>query len=134
MSWIAVQGVENAALEALVAARVGERMQAGKYAARDVAYIARLDRRPLPPEADIDASTLERLRMLCRSWDVDFITGTITSHRPVVGRFIVAGKKLLLPLVRMLLKDTLRKQRDFNAQVVEFLAQSSSRVGSSPMK
>ena len=127
MSWIVVDGVENSALAALTAKRVEGRMQAGKYAVRDVAYIARLDRRPLTPDADIDPQTLDKLRVLCRTWDVDFISAAITSHRPVIGRFIVALKKMLLPIVRVLLKDTLRKQRDFNAQVVELLAHSARR-------
>jgi len=126
MGWLTISGTEQPDLEETIAKRVAARMAAGAYAARDVAYIARLDRRPLGPEAQVDPQTLDQLRVLCRTWDVDFITGAITSHRPVIGRVIVAAKKLLLPIVRVLLKDTLRKQRDFNAQVVELLARRAA--------
>ncbi len=129
MSWLTIAGSAQPGLEEDLAKRVSARMAEGKYATRDVAYITRLDRRPLGPDARVDPQTLDQLRVLCRTWDVDFITGAITSHRPVIGRVIVAAKKLLLPIVRVLLKDTLRKQRDFNAQVVELLA---NRVATKP--
>ena len=78
-------------------------------------------------KADPDDPSLDKLRRLCQLWDVDLRCSGITSHRPVLGPFIVAMKKLFYPFLRVFLKDALQQQRDFNAAAVSLLADLASK-------
>ena len=65
---------------------------------------------------------LEKLRRLCQLWEVNLKPAEITSHRKVIGPLIVAVKKLVYPILKVLLKETIKQQRDFNAAAVALIA------------
>jgi len=66
---------------------------------------------------------LERLRRTAQIWDVSLKPREITSHRKVLGPFIVGIKRLIYPVLSFFLEDTLRQQRDFNAAVLRCLVE-----------
>lgn len=123
MGWIEVCGSDRAELGTEVRQRVASKISQGRFRSEDVDYIARIDRRLVEGTLNIDAVRLEKLRRLCQLWEVELKIGEITSHRKLVGPLIVACKKLLLPMLRMLFKDTLRQQRDFNAAAISLLTE-----------
>ena len=86
---------------------------------------------PVKGVLQVSNDQLEKLRRLCQVWDVDIRPGEITSHRPIIGRVIVAGKKLLFPVIRALLKNYLSQQREFNAAAISLLADLCSRNSAS---
>jgi hypothetical protein len=96
----------------------------GSIKTRDLDYLRRYELALLNNTVNLSDTQLELLRKLTASWDLKGPPLNITSHRPIVGRFIVLAKRLLFPLVRAALKDELNQQRAFNGAVVEFLAAS----------
>lgn len=107
--------------------RVSAQIKKGKYTKEDVEYVKNLDLFPLKDASNLDNEMLERLRRISEVWEVKLGYDEITSHRPVVGKLIVAVKKLIFPLVSLVLKKPLEQQRRFNAEVVSLLAKLASR-------
>jgi len=128
--WIKVCGEPATELAERVAAQVNARIASGEFARRDIEYVSTLDRRLFSGNVQMSEENFDRLRNLCRLWDIDIKVGEIRSHRPVIGPIIVAVKKVLLPILRMLLKDTIRQQRTFNGLVVETVAQIAAETSS----
>ncbi len=64
---------------------------------------------------------LEMLRSLCQIYSAGIRAGNITSHRPVIGPFIVFVKKILFRSVAALLGPSFERQREFNAGVIRLL-------------
>jgi len=132
--WLTVLGNNDETLAEKLSALVADRVQAKKYGYDDVAYIKRIDRSIVHTIADstsglsIGVVRLQKLRRLCQLWEVEVKVGEITSHRKVIGPIIVGFKRLLVPMMRILLKDTLRQQRDFNAAVILLLADLTEEV------
>jgi hypothetical protein len=58
---------------------------------------------------------------LCQIYSVDIKEREISSHRRFVGPCIVAVKKVLFKIVKVLLGPTFKHQRDFNAVTVSLL-------------
>ena len=127
MGWIMVCGEADANLEQRVASQVQGRIAAGQFAARDVEYVAGLTRPVFSGRADLDDDSLEKLRTLCKMWDVDIRPATITSHRKLRGPLIVKCKQVFFPLLRVLLKDFIAQQREFNATAITLLAKVSAQ-------
>ena len=125
MTWLKVCGAEREDIAHELEGAVAAKISAGKFRAADVEYIARIDRGLVDGALEVSDSRLEMLRRLCRLWEVDLKAGEISSHRKILGPFIVAFKRLLLPMVRALFKDTLRQQRDFNAAAIAMLTELS---------
>jgi len=123
VSWIDVCGKDRADIALQVSQQVTDKIGAGKFRTEDIEYIARVDRRLVDGTLTVSDARLEKLRRLCQLWEVDLKAGEISSHRKIIGPLIVAFKKLLLPIVRVLFKDTLRQQRDFNAAAISLLAE-----------
>ena len=124
-SWLKVCGATQFQLEKTLSDQVVNRIAAGNYAARDVNYIAQFPISLTSGALTVTDLQLEKLRRLCQLADVQLTPARITSHRPYIGPIIVAAKKLLFSILAVLLKDTLRKQRDFNAAVIAFLTTPS---------
>ena len=127
MGWIMVCGEADANLEQRVASQVQGRIAAGQFAARDVEYVAGLTRPVFSGRADLDDDSLEKLRTLCKMWDVDIRPAAITSHRKFLGPLIVKCKQVFFPLLRVLLKDFIAQQREFNATAITLLAKVSAQ-------
>jgi hypothetical protein len=124
-SWLNIRGKDAPDIAEALEQSVNAKVAAGKFRREDIEYIARIDRQLVKGTLDVSDSRLEKLRRLCQLWEVDLKAGEITSHRRIIGPFIVAFKKLLLPMVRVLFKDTLRQQRDFNAATISLLTELS---------
>ncbi|WP_337103799.1 class I SAM-dependent methyltransferase [Paenibacillus sp. YIM B09110] len=60
------------------------------------------------------------LGLVNRLWNVN-PEHEITSHRQVVGKFIVFGKKVMRKVLRWYVSNTFHKQREFNASVTRTL-------------
>ena len=76
----------------------------------------------IPKDLEISSERLEKLRRLCQLWEVDIHMGELKSHRKIIGRVIVGIKKLIFPIIRFMLKDLIREQRDFNAASIRLFA------------
>ena len=124
-SWLIVGGSADPLLQQRCEQAVAEKIAAGKYKQGDIDYLRRIDLSPVKGALQISDSQLEKLRRLCQLAEVELVPARISSHRPIVGSLIVAAKKVLFSVLKVLMKDTLRKQRDFNAAVISFLAESA---------
>jgi len=121
--WLTVLGERDEVLAARLGERVEARVRAGELTARHIADVAKMNLSPTKGSLVIPTVTLERLRRLCQLWDVDLRPAReITSHRRFIGPVIVAAKRLLFPIVRFFMQDTLRQQREFNATAIALLA------------
>jgi hypothetical protein len=114
-------GVTSEALASEITAAVSDKIARGTYSAGEVVGIAGHRLRSLDPRARLSEARLEQVRTLCRLWEVDLRATAITSHRPLIGPCIVAAKKLLVPFIRLVLGNTLRQQREFNAATLALL-------------
>lgn len=103
--------------------QVSQKVAAGKFKREDQHYVRDVNFMPVRENLHISQERLEKLRRLCQLWEVELAPPReISSHRPFVGPLIVAAKKMMFPILRVFLKDTLRKQRDFNAAAIALLA------------
>ncbi len=125
MSWVSVSAESCSALSSLIEGRVESRIKAGEFLQKDIDYIANLKRPALDGAVGLSDVRLEKLRRLCQLWDIDIRPMQITSHRKIIGPVIVAIKRLTFPIIKMLLKDFIRQQRDFNASAILLLAELS---------
>lgn len=128
LAWFQVCSADAPELQRAVEASAAARIAAGKYTAADEHYIAQLDLSLVPAGSALTISPLrlELLRKLAALWDFDFHPVAVTSHRPVVGKLIVALKRMLLPMLKALLKEPMRRQRQFNAALMELLTDIAS--------
>ena len=122
-SWLTVAGSSAPELAAALQAAVERKISAGTIKRQDVDYIGRINRELVAGTLRVSDSKLEKLRRLCQLWEVDMKVGPVTSHRKYVGPIIVTFKNLLFPILRVLLKDTFRQQRDFNAAAISLLTE-----------
>jgi hypothetical protein len=127
-SWLKIEGNPVVGLQSSLEDIVKNKVLAGKYAERDIKYIASLSRPVLNEKLAVTAERLEKLRAMCQSWDVDFRPVQIASHRRFVGRFIVAAKRAVQPIIKAILKDTIAQQRNFNAAVISAVTDLSNEV------
>lgn len=127
-SWLTVCGEDDPARAQALEERVRNRVAAGNFKTEDLRYIEKLSLPVVSGSLAVSEKTLERLRRLCQLWEVDIKATKIESHRKFVGPCIVAGKRILFTLLRTLLKEQLRQQRDFNAATVVMLAQLAQDI------
>lgn len=120
-NWLTVCGERAPELEARLLERVEGRIASGEYSWHDAAYISKMHLQASGGRLQVTDKTLEKLRRLCQLWDVEIRTKEISSHRKFVGPVIVAAKRALYPVLRIFLKDFIRQQRSFNAQVISLL-------------
>lgn len=123
MTWVTIPQGDSESLANTVEATIQGRIKAGAFSENDVRNIKNRALELIPKDLDLPPLQLEKLRRLCQLWEVDIRASEITSHRKFIGPIIVSFKKLLFPLIRFVLKDFIREQRDFNAQVISFVAE-----------
>ena len=128
MSWLTVCGKNSPDLARTLEERVAARKTQGEFADANVRYIEKLSFAPVAGRLEVSDETLERLRKLCQLWDVDLKVLGISSHRKIVGPLIVGVKKMLFPVLRIFLKEFIKQQRAFNAEVISFLACMEDRT------
>lgn len=126
---------ESQRLEGEVARRVTAKVEAGEYNTEDIRYVSKLARPLVANQVSLSDERLEMLRRVCQLWDINFRATDITSHRPVIGPVIVAIKRALMPILKILMRDVINQQRDFNAAAVILLAEiSQSEISQSEIK
>ncbi len=122
MENLIVCGVNDPGLAQALTQGVESRIASGKYTRDEVRYLSTLERKLFPQDSELDEELLNRFRRLCLFSNVELHIAQIRSHRKFIGPIIVAVKKLVFPILKLLLKDFLRQQRQFNAEVVAALA------------
>ncbi len=127
-SWLEVCGDRRTDIDASLREAAREHLALKGYTQKDVEYVAGLERPIFDGTLRLSSPELEKLRLLCRLCEVRLKPQRISSHRPVVGKIIVAVKRALFPIVEVFMKDALRQQRDFNAAVVTLLTELTSRT------
>ncbi len=121
MTWLTVQGESAPEMEQRCEGAVLEKIKQGKFKSGDIDYL-RMHKLPLLGKHLIaDEQSLEKLRELAKCWDVELVPFQITSHRRFVGPYIVFIKKILFRIFAVLMKQSVRRQRDFNAKTVELM-------------
>ena len=111
-------------------ARCVERIANTKLSEQDVQNIRNRKLDLIPKHLMVDPVKLEKLRRLCQLWEVDIRVGEITSHRKFIGPVIVQAKKILFPVIRFILKDLIREQRDFNSASISLFAEICNQSSS----
>lgn len=133
MTWIEVPTDTPASgeqLASLMSERVRRHLTEGHYKQGDIDFVRDVSFLPVKGQLDVSDQLLERLRRLCQLWEVDLLAPRqLSSHRKFIGPLIVAAKRLAFPILKIFLKDTLRRQRDFNAQVIVTLAELAAQQG-----
>ncbi len=114
-------GGADAELAARVAVRVSELEARGQCTAAEREHVQGLGLGPSQNGFVTSPYRLELLRRLCQIYSVDVKEREISSHRRIVGPLIVAVKKVLFKIVKVLLGPTFQHQRDFNAVTVSLL-------------
>lgn len=126
-AWIHRAGSPDGDLTKRVEDRLRGRLERKEFATADVEYVSNIRLRLGPGNPlEIGPERLDRIRRLCQLWETDIKIGQITSHRKFVGPVIVAVKRALMPVLKALMGETLKRQREFNAEVIHLLAQLSS--------
>ena len=128
LDWLSIGGQVDTSLATELRRRVAAHIRAGEFSTDNVAYIEKVTFLPIEGDLTVGTERLERLRKLCQLWDVKLRPAEITSHRKIIGPFIVAAKKLAYPVLRAFFKDTLHQQRSFNAAAIALLAELSEDI------
>lgn len=121
-NWLMFGNNNTAQLSKKLEESFNNRIASAGIIQRDIEYVAKLRRDLCPNGLNVDSERLELLRRLCQNWDLELKPAKITSHRPLIGPFIVLVKRVLFPILRFLMKETIKQQRDFNIAVIELLS------------
>ena len=127
MSWITVTGENDRVLEEELSNHSQARIRESGLSKKEIDHITGLKASVRKGPLKVNDEVLEKLRTLCMSWDIDLKPREITSHRKILGPFIVAVKRLFYPVLRAFLSDTLAAQRHFNGTAISLLAELSSQ-------
>jgi hypothetical protein len=119
--WVFLSGAPDVSIVRLLEARVAGDHSAGLYTASDEQQIGHIQLPTSRAAFVTSPERLERLRRLCQIYSVHLRPEEITSHRKVIGPFIVAAKKAFFRLLEGLLGRSIKHQRDFNSEVVALL-------------
>jgi hypothetical protein len=120
-SWITVAGEVNHDLREALGRQVADLRAAGTFSESDERHIAQLSFSVTRDGFTATPERVELLRRLCQIYSADIRPQAPTSHRKVVGPFIVLGKRMLQPVINAVFGPALRNQREFNANVVSLL-------------
>lgn len=129
--WLEVCGQVDRDFTSEIASANLERISSGEYSIQDIKNIAETKCQLVNRNLQLSTKDLESVRELCKLWDLQLTPIHITSHRRFIGPIIVAVKRMLFPLISMLMKETIKQQRSFNAAAVTVLTEALSRTTSS---
>jgi len=124
--WISVAGEFDPHVCEALAQRVAELRAAGKFSEADERHIAQLSFSITRDGFVATPERVELLRRLCQLYSADVRPPAPTSHRKLIGPFIVLAKKIIHPVVNAVFGPALRNQREFNAAVVALLTDLSN--------
>jgi hypothetical protein len=117
-NWIEVNGLADNQLSKRLFDRLTSRINSGKFIWENVGYIQDVSLKAAGKNFEVSEKSLEKLRRACQLWDVDIKLKDISSHRKFIGPVIVTAKKLIFPILKAFLKDSLHQQRAFNAAIL----------------
>jgi hypothetical protein len=106
-----------------VRARLVDRLARGVILPEEVSRISQMKLHTL----SATGIASEAFRKSCVSWEIDR-PPPVTSHRPLLGPWIVAAKKILRRVVRWPLQPFLARQRDFNRSLLVVLRDLLERL------
>ena len=121
--WITALGTPSFELCNDTQSQIAGLIKSGLFTEKDIEYVAKLERPVLKGRFSVPPERLSRLRRLCQTWDIEIKLSEIKSHRPLLGPLIVGLKKVLFPILKILLKDFVKAQREFNAAAIMLLAE-----------
>lgn len=124
--WVAVCGNVDNELAGALQERIAALRAAGKFTEADQLHISGLSFSVTRDGFVATPERVELLRRLCQIYSADVRPPAPTSHRRVIGPFIVLGKRLLQPVINAVFGPALRNQREFNANVVSLLTDLSN--------
>lgn len=82
------------------------------------------------PSVCIGDSNIQRdLEYINSNWDTQNNSYFISSHRPVVGRFLIKGRELVNGEIRRYVDPIVWKQTEFNGSIVRLLNDAAGRFG-----
>lgn len=131
MTWISVLGHKSPDLENKLSEAQSRAIGAGLLTEKEINHISGLKASVVEGDLRLNDVVLEKIRTLCMSWDIDIKPREISSHRRFVGPIIVAVKKMLYPILRALLFNTIQAQRHFNGTVISVLSEIANEKGKS---
>ena len=132
-NWIKCAPSSHIDLAALIEEKAKSRILNRQYRADEVSYVAKVNFCPIKGRLQVSEQELNTLRRLCQAWNIEIRPMLIQSHRPIIGPAIVAVKKIIFPILRVLMKDFVTQQRDFNAAAIGMLGTLlSERVNIEP--
>ncbi len=105
-----------------VKAAVADKIQRGVYTREEVEAVARMEL-AIREKSHFGLDLEDELAWLHANWDPNG-PWAITSHRPVVGRALVAGKKIMRRLLRPFSGLMLARQAEFNSHLTRLVAAS----------
>ena len=93
------------------------------YCADELDSVMTRSPRLFPEEFELDEKTTELFRGLATFSQIESrLKPDFKSHRPFIGKFIVAAKKTSWPIIRLHLKPTLNALKEQNDWVLQTLA------------
>jgi hypothetical protein len=99
------------------------------YSSDEIERVSSLDSRLFPPNYSLSKEATRDLRALCSLSQCELMhPAKISSHRRIIGRPIVAAKRLLWRLISLHLKDTLSGLQEFCAWSVYSQAKLLARI------
>ncbi len=99
------------------------------YNQKEIDSVSNFQHRLVPAGLLLEEKSLEELRALASLSRIRLKPPSqISSHRPVIGKLIVAVKKATWPLVNFHLKDTIEAMEEFSGRMVASHSKALSRI------
>jgi hypothetical protein len=121
------QSLTAESMEKAAKDRVDQLIAKGDFSDSDITFIKSFALPAASGELKASSQMLEKLRRVAQVWDVELKQKEFSSHRPIIGKLIVAVKRALFPIIKFFLADTLRQQRDYNAAVLRCLVELTTK-------
>ena len=131
-SWITLCGARDQALGQELEDRVAQKIAAKEFTIDNVEYVSKIDLKPIKGKLELSEIELEKLRAMCSLWALELRPISITSHRKFIGPLIVGAKKLIFPIIRIFMRETLQQQSRFNAATIALVAELANSRSSKP--
>lgn len=128
----APSGIDLASVNSSIPQRLTQRTTNNLiYTRHEIEEIKTLRRAYFPKGYELSQKAVDSFRELIHFARVELQHPRfIASHRPIIGPVIVAIKKLLWPVFRLYLKDTLAGATEFNYRVISELARQHYELDS----
>lgn len=105
--------------------KIRKRKETGIYPEKD---IIELLPGPLPEKPSSDSNIQKDLRYINSNWDIKNNSYFISSHRPIVGKFLVTGRDLVHGEVKRYMDPIVWKQAEFNGSVTRLFNDAGDKL------